>query len=137
MTSGFHSKNFALLVLFPFLAIGIFCLWNTTAMSMNESSGNCAVYGGEMTLCGTNTQSHISAWKNFFNIIPQKTFDLLLLASLLVFVSATYKNIWPRAPKIMKSLVAGSYATLDIIDPIKRALARGIIQPKIYPSYIG
>ena len=137
MISNFYSRNFALLVLFSFLAIGIFCVWNTTAMSMNESSSNCAVYGGEMTLCGTNTQSHISAWKNFFNIIPQKTFDLLLLASLLVFVSATYKNIWPRAPKIMKSLVAGSYATLDIIDPLKRALARGMIQPKIYPSYIG
>ena len=137
MISGFHSRNFVLLVLFSFLAIGIFCLWNTTAMSMNESSGNCAVYGGEMTLCGTNTQSHISAWKNFFNIIPQKTFDLLLLVLVFVFATATYKNIWSRAPEIVKGLVARSYATLDIIGPIKRALARGVIQPKIYPSYIG
>ena len=90
-----------------------------------------------MALCGTDTQSHISAWQSFLNVIPQKTFDMLLLALLLVFVSATYKNIWPRAPEIVKSLVARSYAILDIINPIKRALARGIIQPKIYPSYIG
>ena len=137
MISGFHSRNFALLVLFSFLAIGIFCLWNTTAMSINESSDNCAVYGSQMTLCDTNTQNHISAWQNFLKVIPQKTFDLLLLALLLVFVSATYKNIWPRAPEIAQSLAARSYATLDIIDPIKQALARGIIQPKIYPSYIG
>ena len=137
MIFGFHSRNFAFFVLFSFLAIGIFCLWNTTAMSMNESSGNCAVYGGNMALCGTDTQSHISAWQDFLNVIPQRIFDLLLLALLLVFASATYKNIWPRAPEIVKSLVARSYSTLDIIDPIKRALARGIIQPKIYPSYIG
>ena len=137
MISGFHSRNFALLVLFSFLAIGVFCLWGTTTMSMSESSGNCAVYGGEIALCGTDTQSHNSAWQNFLNVIPQKTFELLLLALLLIFVSATYKNIWPRAPEIVKSLVARAYATLDIIDPIKRALARGIIQPKIYPSYIG
>jgi hypothetical protein len=106
-------------------------------MSMSESSSDCAVYGSQMTLCSTNTQSHISAWQNFLNVIPQKTFDLILLALLLVFTTATYKNIWPRAPEIVRSLVARAYATLDIIDPIKRALARGIIQPKIYPSYIG
>ncbi len=137
MIFGFHSRNFALLVLFSFLAIGIFCLWSTNAMSMSESSGNCAVYGGEMALCDTDTQSYISTWQNFLNVIPQKIFDLLLLALLLVFATATYKNIWPRAPEIMKSLVVRSYATLDIINPIKRALARGIIQPQIYPSYIG
>ena len=137
MMSSFHSRSVALLVLFSFLAVSIFCLWSANAMSMDESSDNCAVYGSQMTLCGTDTQSHVSTRQNFLNVIPQKTFDLLLLALLLIFVSATYKNIWPRAPEIVKSLVARAYATLDIIDPIKRALARGIIQPKIYPSYIG
>lgn len=137
MISSFHSRNFASLVLFSFLAISIFCLWTANAMSLDESSGNCAIYGSQMTLCGTNTQSHISAWQHFLNVIPQKTFDFLLLALLLVFVSATYKNVWPRAPEVMRSLAARAYATLDIIDPIKRALARGIIQPKIYPFYIG
>ena len=137
MISGFHSKNFALLVLFSFLVIGTFCLWSTTAMSMSESSSDCAVYGSQVALCGTDTQSHISAWQNFLNVIPQKTFDLLLLALLFIFVSATYRNVWLRAPEITKSLMARTYAMLDIIDPIKRALARGIIQPKIYPPYIG
>ena len=136
MISGFYSRNFALLTLFSFLAIGIFCLWSTTAMSMNESSGNCAIFGSEMALCGTDTQSHISAWQSFLNVIPQRTFDLLLLVLLLVFVSTIYKNIWPRAPEIVRSLAARVYITLNIIDHIKRALARGIIQPQIYPSYI-
>ncbi len=133
----FHSRNVAFLVLFSFLAISIFCLWSVNAMSMDESSGNCAVYGSQMALCGTDTQSHISAWQHFLNVIPQKTFGLLLLALLLFFVFATYRNVWPRAPEVMRSLAARAYATLDIIDPIKRALARGIIQPKIYSFYIG
>lgn len=137
MVFAFHSRNLVLLTFFSFLAIGIFCLWSTTAIGMSESSGNCAIYGSEVALCGTDIQSHISAWQSFVNVIPQKTFNLLLLALLLVFATATYKNIWPRAPEVARSLVARSYAALDIIDPIKRALARGIIQPQIYPSYIG
>lgn len=135
--SVFHTRNFAILLLFSFLAIGIFCFWSTPAMAMDDSMNTCVGYGNEMTLCGMSTQDHISAWQNFLNVTPQKTIDLLLLALLLVFVSATYKNIWPRAPEIVKSLVARTSVALDIVDPIKRALARGIIQPKIYPSYIG
>lgn len=106
-------------------------------MTMDHLSGNCVIYGSEMALCGADTQSHISAWQNFFHVIPQKTFDLLLLTLLFVFVLATYKNIWPRAPEILRSLVVRAYATLDIIDPIKRALARGIIQPQIYNPIVG
>jgi len=50
-----------------------------------------------------------------------------LVALLLVFASGTYKNIWPRAPKVVGSLVARAYTTLNVIDPLKWALARGII----------
>src|SRR3972149_11838813 len=140
MMSVSHLRNFAVLTLISFLAVATFCLWAATAMAAdNEMSNmnNCIPSDAEAVLCSTNAENHTSAWQNFFNIIPQKTFDLLLLALLLVFVSAINKNIGPRAPEIVKSLLARSYAILDIIDPIKRALARGIIQPKIYPSYIG
>lgn len=106
-------------------------------MSMSEPSDNCAIYGSEVAVCGTDIQSHISAWQNFLNVVPQKTFNLLLLALLLVFATATYKNSCPRASEVVGSLVARAYATLDIIDPIKRALARGIIQPQIYNPAIG
>ena len=137
MISVFHSRNFALLVLFSFLAIGLFCLWSTNAMSMDDSSGDCAIYGSEMVLCGADTQSHISAWQNLLEVIPQKIFDLALLVLLLVFASVTYKNLWPRAPEIARGLTAKTYTALDIIDPIKRALARGIIQPQIYNPVTG
>ena len=137
MISSFYSKNIALLIFLSFLAISILCLWSVNAMTMGKSSNNCASYGNQMTPCGTDAQSHIFAWQNFLNVIPQKTSDLLLLALLLVLVPATYKNIRPRVPEIVKGLTARSWPTLGIVDPIKRALARGIIQPKIYPSRIG
>ena len=120
MASIFHSRNFALLVLFSFLMLGVFCLWNTHAMNMDYSSDGCV-------LCDADAQHHITAWQNFLSVIPQKTFDLLLVALLLVFASGTYKNIWPRAPKVVGSLVARAYTTLNVIDPLKWALARGII----------
>ncbi len=106
-------------------------------MAMGDSMNSCVGHGNEMTLYGMSTQDHISARQNFLYAIPQKSIDALLLILLLVFVSATYKNIWPRAPEIVKSFVARAYATLHIIDPIKQALARGIIQPQIYNLIVG
>ena len=101
-------------------------------MSMDKPMGDCLPNENGLSLCSTTPQGHISAWQNFLNVIPQKTFDLLLLALLLVFVSATYKNIWPRAPEIIQRVLLKAREILDIVDPIKQALARGIIQPQIY-----
>lgn len=132
-----HSRNFAVVALIAFVATVLFCTWSVSAMTMDEPMNDCATQQGPIAICSVNPQGHLSAWQNFLNVIPQKTFDLLLLALPLVFVLATYKNVWPRAPEAVRNLVARTYATLEIIDPIKRALARGIIQAKIYPSYIG
>src|SRR3989338_1641915 len=120
MASIFHSRNFAFLTLFSFLMLGVFCLWNTHTMNMDDSSDGCV-------MCGTDARHHISAWQNFLSVIPQKIFELLPLILLFVFASATYKNIWSRAPKVVRSLATRSYAMLDILDPLKWALARGII----------
>ena len=106
-------------------------------MSMDRPMGDCLPHENSLSLCSTTPQDHISVWQNFLNVIPQKTFDLLLLALLLVFVSATYKSIWPRAPEVVQRVLFKSRQILDIIDPMKRALARGIIQPQIYHFVIG
>ncbi len=135
--SIFHTRNFAILILFSFLTIGIFCFWNTPAMAMGDSMNPCSGCGNEMILCGISAQDHIPAWQNLLYVIPQKSLDLFLLALLLIFVSDTYKKIWPRTLEIVKSLIARNYEIISIIDPIKRALARGIIQPQIYNSIVG
>ena len=106
-------------------------------MSMDKPMSDCLPNENGLSLCSTTPQGHISVWKNFLNIIPQKTLDLLLFALLLVFISATYKSIWPRAPEIIQRVLLKARETLDIIDPIKLALARGIIQPQIYNSVLG
>ena len=98
---------------------------------------DCLPHENGLSLCSATPQGHISVWQNFLNVIPQKTFDLLLLALLLVFVSATYKSIWPRAPEIVQRVFLKTRQALDIIDPFKQALARGIIQPQIYNSVLG
>lgn len=139
MISAFYSKNFAVVALFSFIAVAIFCVWIATAMSASGESvmNDCAPYGSEAVLCDTNAQNHISAWKNFLNAIPQKTFSLLLPALLLVSASAACKIFRPRAPEVARNFIVREYSTPDIIDPIKRALARGIIQPQIYNPVIG
>ena len=106
-------------------------------MSMDKPMDDCLPYENGLSLCSATPQGHISVWQNFLNVVPQKTFDLLLLALLLVFVSATYKSIWPRAPEVVQRALFKVRQILDIIDPMKRALARGIIQPQVYNSVLG
>ncbi len=139
MMSVFHSRNFVALALLSFIAVAMFCLWTTAVMAADNdmnSMGSCMPYGTEAVSCSTNAESHIAAWQNFSNVIPQKTFDLLLSVSLVVFASVAYKTVWPRTPEVVRSARTKA-RVLDIIDPLKLALARGIIQPKIYPSHIG
>lgn len=108
-------------------------------MSMEESNMDCML-GSEMALCGTSAQKHISVWHNFLSVIPQKTFNLALIILLFVFVltSIIYRNrfIRSRAPEIARRLNAKLSESLGIIDPIRRALSDGIIQPKIFEPAI-
>ena len=135
----FHPRNFAIIVLLSFVAVATFCIWAVSAMSIDSTMNNCIFHRSKTILCGTNVQSHISAWQNFLNIIPQRAFNLLMPALLLVFTSLIYGNnlIRPRAPDILQRIKTKLYQAIGIIDPIARALSRGIIQPKIYNSLIG
>lgn len=130
--SVFRSRDFAVVALLSFVAVAIFCVWAGAAMNAEDAMSDCTPYPNEAVLCGTNAQNHIAMWQNFLHVIPQKTFDLLLLALLLVFASAAYKTAWPCAPEVAQRFKAKEYSTLGIGNPIKRALARGIIQPQIY-----
>lgn len=138
MISAFRSRNFAVIALFSFIAVAVFCVWTATAMGAEKTMSDCMPYGSEAVLCSSNVQNHISAWQNFLNVIPQKTFGLLfLLEFLLIAASATPKTIWPRAPEVAQRFKPKEFSILEIIDPIKRALARGIIQPQIYNPIVG
>ncbi len=130
--STFYSRNFAVVALFSFIAVAVFCVWTATATNLDSAMNDCVPYGSETILCSTNAQNHISAWQNFLNVVPQRTLDPLLLLFLLIVALDTYKTIWQRAPEVAQRFKSKKFSILEIIDPIKRALARGIIQPQIY-----
>lgn len=134
---AFHSRNFATVALIAFVATILFCTWSVNAMTMDEPTNDCATQQGQIAICGTNPQGHLLARQNFLPIMPQKVLDFLL-ASLLLAVGFFVGRSWLHAPPLVgQYLRTKTRVELSIVDPIRRALSRGIIQPKIYELAIG
>jgi len=132
-----YARNFAALILVAFVAVILFCTWGVSAMSMDKPMSDYMSQQGEMALCGVSPQGHALVWQNFLHVTPQKVFEILLAALLLV-VSFFLGRTWLHAPPlVVQHLRTRIRQSLFIIDPIRRAFSRGIIQPQIYEIAIG
>lgn len=137
MISVFHSRNFAGVTLIAFSATILFCTWSVNAMAMDEPMNDCATQQSQIALCGSSPQSHLLAWQNFLPVTSQKVIDFLL-ATLLLAIGFFVSRNWLYAPHLVaQHLRAKVQEKLYIVDPIRRVLSRGIIQPKIYELAIG
>lgn len=137
MISAFHSRNFAGVALIAFVATILFCTWSVNVMAMDEPMNDCATQQSQIALCGGSPQSHLLAWQNFLPVTPQKVIDFLL-ATLLLAIGFFVSRNWLHAPPLVaQHLRAKIQEGLYIVDPIRRALSQGIIQPKIYELAIG
>jgi hypothetical protein len=125
------ARNFTTVILIALVSAVLFCTWSVSAMSMDEPMNDCATQQSQLALCNASPQRHLT-WQNFLPVTPQKVLDFLL-ASLLLAVGFFVSRSWLHAPPLVgqyfRTKIQGG---LSIIDPIRRALARGIIQPQIY-----
>ena len=129
-----RARDFAALGLAAFAAVILLCAWDISAMSsMGGPMSSCVPQQGEMALCGISPEGHTLIWQNFLYVAPQKMLEILLAALLCAAASFFLGRMRLHAP----SLVAQHMRTrmregLFIINPIRRALSRGIIEPQIY-----
>lgn len=131
------SRDFATLALVAFVAATLFCAWSVSAMAMEEPMNDCASQRAEIALCGAGPQGHPLNWQNFLPETPQKGLDLIM-ASLLFAAGFFVSRSSLHAPPLIEQYIRSRFREgLFIIDPIRRALARGIIQPQIYELAIG
>lgn len=134
------GRFFLVLGLIAFLSVAFFGA-SQSMMGMDERSdgtmGGCLFTGMEEN-CKMMFSEHLSQWQSMFTTtVPQKALFfalLLLLAIVFVAVAILKHNLL---------LLFGYYTTrwrlylrynpeLSLFNPLKKAFARGILNPKIY-----
>lgn len=124
--------------LLAFVLLGIFGLGHFSGMPINEGGemDGCIFAGGTM-LCKMSVIEHIALWQSMFTAVPQESATVFVLLALFIAVIFTIKNIL-APPRLFKhnalayKLYLARHPDLPLFNPLKEALSRGIINPKIY-----
>ncbi len=123
------TKIFSLL-LAAFLFVNLAGL-NLTANSMADGMNDCPVMQGMNSLCAMGLVEHISAWFNMMAGVLPGLLMVLAVSAAVNFVSvfsfsAQLKFLYSPARQRWRN------SLLQLFIPLKFALSRGLIQPKIY-----
>lgn len=125
--------------LLAFIALSIFGQGHALAMEVHgqeEMNGCIFTFTGEGMICKMSIIEHISIWKSLFTATVQR-----INASFLAFIFSLLASIifWYRKflKLVEKTLPAHGYtfhdhSSLQLFDPIKIALGRGILQRKVF-----
>ena len=122
------------------LIFGFFCvgMFQKTAMAVQGSGMTDMVsVGGEQTCCGGTMSQHMQSWTNTFLATPhdlRNSTALLALALLvtLIFIQSLFRRTNLDAPLLSSKLYLRQNPNLFIFNPLRLALARGILHPKLY-----
>ena len=94
------------------------------------------IFTGKVMLCNMGIVEHISLWQSMFTATPTKNIisSLLFLAVFAIVFLALHKNI--LTPPLSKYFLLKQYQRREPSDisfnPVRYALAKGILHPKIY-----
>lgn len=113
-------------------------LFTDFGMMVNSDGlmGDCP-FNPSGSLCTMNFQEHMNLWQSMFTAVPQKTtmVSLMLLAVWLLITAFVFKNLLLEHYKLLFSnyrLYTKQYSYISLIDPVKRAIYKGLITPKIF-----
>lgn len=122
------------------IIISIFFAFTFSVISMQiDKDGNMSTcpFMNEASLCKMNTFEHISRFQALFNLTPSRIISVLLIViTLLVLSLFAFARHWlelfTEEAKIQRDYSTRNFYISLLFNPIRRALSRGIIQPKIY-----
>ncbi len=140
--SSTNSKLFAVTALAAMILVGVFGIgMGNMNLNKNGEKSGC-IFTGKVMLCQMNVAEHIALWQSMFRAIPTKTIIpallFFLVASAIVFI-ALHKNL--LSASLLKHLTLRQYQHYQLnnisFNPIRYALAKGILHTKIYePAHI-
>jgi len=122
----------ALVIVLPILLVSIFGAWH--AMTMDGQMSGCPLMTYADSLCGMDPVEHLVLWQRLFTATPHRAFHLLAAIFVLGAILFQHTNAYVftlrnRARYQLHRRLALAFTPLD---PLKRALAQGILHPKIY-----
>lgn len=122
------------------LMISVIFAFTFGVMSMKiDKDGNittCPLMN-EASLCKMNTFEHISSFQALFTSATSKIISILLISITLLILSffnfaQHWLKLFSEKARIQKDYSTRNFYIPLLFSPIRRALSRGIIQPKIY-----
>lgn len=138
VTPNIKISLVVLLVLAALLGSFFVFLFMDFGMMMNPdgSMGKCP-FSPDGSICAMNLREHISMWQIMFAAVPQKmtTAGLILLGLWLSFAALIFKNLLLKYSKLLfydYRLYTKQYSYIALVDPVKRAIYKGRITPKIF-----
>lgn len=103
------------------------------AMVTQDGPPHGCPYMGKATICTMTPLEHLTEWQHrFMSTIPASS-TLLLAAVLfgLFLMSRLWGLFVPKSPLVQKIFFYRA-AVVGILDPLKLAFSRGILNPKIF-----
>lgn len=118
------------------LATGVFGMWQMVGPHMDAGTGGCPLMVGMATLCNMNALEHLSLWQSMFTAVRPDTVLLGLILAVCTLCAVWVRRLLLRDRHGLPSVTLRSYAQKRLLfaslDPVREALSRGILHPKIY-----
>lgn len=115
---------------------------HTAGMQFNERGemSGC-VFTGKVMLCKMNVVEHISLWEGMLAATLQKTTSLILLVFLVfgvgLYIFRKHLTYFLRSGHSLVKQLLNRQPNNIFFDPIKYALAKGILHTRIYePAHL-
>lgn len=122
--------TFVLIAFFVFFDFGM-------SMNPDGSMGRCP-FSPDGSICTMSLREHMNMWQTMFAAIPQKlttTAGLILLAFWMAFAALIFRSPLLTYSKLLfydYRLYTKQLSYISLVDPVKRAIYRGRITPKIF-----
>lgn len=121
------------------LVFGFVCVGMFSQASMNMPDMNMGVMSGDQTsqCCTLGTMHHLDSWKNIILVAPDKIRDAFL-AFVLGIILIAYAAVSARRFALQSvqytplHFYTRDHPDLVLYNHLKRAFARGILNPKLY-----
>lgn len=123
--------------LFSLIIVGTLGLGHITGMKINDNGDmEGCIYTGKLMICKMDIIEHISLWQRMFTAVSQKISPMELLLTMaaltLVLLYRNLSTVFRERQIVFSRILISHQNKVPFLDYLRRILAKGILQPKIY-----
>lgn len=126
-----RTTHIASILLLVFVVTSVFGMWQMVGPHMDGSMNGCPLMVSMTTLCNMSALEHLSLWQRLFIAIRPNIVLLGLLLTACALCAVWMRGLFLRESQGLR-LYKQKRLLLASLDPLREALSRGILHPKIY-----